>query len=255
MTSQTPQDPQQPARRAEQPPRPDQDGRNNHTVGIVAGILLALALVAGIGYAVVRQSSGHTGDTVAPAASGTTTSTATASTSAIASSKAGAVPAGCMATATPLVPTTMKIDGMGVSTKVLALGRDADGAAAAPPKNEPSTAAWYDEGPKPGSKQGKVLLSIHTYHAGGALGNTLYDSSKGIKKGDLIRLSDAQGHTMCYRYDHLTKIAVKDYDPNSDLVYDDAGKPQVVICICWDYDATKKDWDSRVLFYATPVTA
>lgn len=142
---------------------------------------------------------------------------------------------------------------MRVSSPVRSLGLDADNAAAAPPKDEPRTVAWYNRGPRPGSDKGKVVLSIHTYHKGGALGNELRDPGAGLRKGDLIRLSDSSGDQACYRYDHVAKVMVKDYDPSSDIIYDNTGKPMVVIVICWDYNRSDKQWDSRLLFYATPV--
>lgn len=163
------------------------------------------------------------------------------------------VPPGCLAKGTPIVPTQMTIDRMKVDSPVLSLGYDGSGqAAAAPPKNASHTTGWFNLGPKPGSDQGKVLLTVHTYRKGGALGNQL-NAKDGLKKGDVIKLIDSQGRTVCYSFDHALRVMVKDYDPNSGLIYDNAGKPQVVIVICWDFSWTKETWDSRILFYATPL--
>ncbi|MCI1746822.1 MAG: class F sortase [Acidipropionibacterium sp.] len=147
----------------------------------------------------------------------------------------------------------MKIDQLNITTQVLPLGLDSSGAAAAPPKDDPSAVAWFDQGPKPGSNRGKVVLSTHTYHSGGALGNTLYDAQNGLRKGDIIRLADVSGTTVCYRFDHHAKVLVKDYDPNSTILYDNAGAPMVAVVICWDYNHDTKDWGSRIIFYGTPV--
>ena len=89
--------------------------------------------------------------------------------------------------------------------------------------------AWFNQGPKIGSDKGNTVLTAHTYHKGGALGNRLYDKNNGIKKGDIIRLTDKTGQTVCYRYDHDTKVMVKDYNPNSNILYDNNGPAQAAI--------------------------
>jgi ribosomal protein S1 len=79
------------------------------------------------------------------------------------------------------------------------------------------------------------------------------DKNNGIKKGDIIRLTDKTGQTVCYRYDHDTKVMVKDYNPNSNILYDNNGPAQAAIVICWDYVKKTGEFDSRVIFYAYPV--
>lgn len=215
----------------------------------IIGLVVALVLVAVAATIVWRQA----GD-LPQAASSSPARSAPSSPSPAAPTRA-AVPAGCMARQQPITPAAMKIDRMKVSSPVMSLGLDADNAAAAPPKDEPRAVAWYNRGPRPGSATGKVVLSIHTYHDGGALGNELRQPGSGLTRGDLIRMTDASGRQACYRYDHNIKVMVKDYDPDSDIIYDDHGRPMLAIVICWDYDSSRNDWDSRIVFYATPVTA
>ncbi|AXE39176.1 class F sortase [Acidipropionibacterium virtanenii] len=241
-----------------QNPRPEQHTGRSAAARVI-GIILAIVLIAAVGVMAWQQTQTRdvprqaTTSRSAPATAATTASP-TPSRAATPSPTA-AVPAGCMASQRPITPSTMKIDRMKVSSPVLSLGLDADNAAAAPPKNEPRTVAWYNRGPRPGSAKGKVVLSIHTYHTGGALGNELAQADSGLTKGDLIRMADSSGHQACYRYDHRIKVKVTDYDPESDIIYADSGAPMLAIVICWDYDASRSDWDSRFVFYATPVTA
>lgn len=135
---------------------------------------------------------------------------------------------------------------------VMSLGLAADGTAAAPPKDQPKTVGWYNLGPRPGSDKGKVVLTAHTYHRGGALGNAL-NSEQGLRLGDVIRLTDASGRTLCYRHTRTAKVMVKDYDPKSTVLYDDHGAPMLAIVICWDYERSTKFWASRIIFYAEPL--
>lgn len=142
---------------------------------------------------------------------------------------------------------------MNVDSPVLSLGLAEDGTPQTPPLDQPSSVGWYTLGPKPGTRQGKVVLTAHTFHTGGALGNELFDSRNGIKPGALIQLGDASGRTQCYRYSHAIKVLVKDYDPSSTVIYDSAGAPLLALVICWDYDAARRSWASRIVFYATPL--
>lgn len=146
------------------------------------------------------------------------------------------------------VPTKLTIPELGVESPIIALGRDESDAAAAPPKDQPNTTGWFDEGPKAASSQGKVLLTIHTYRNGGALGNQLLDE---WKPGMTLKLSDGAGNVACYTTGEELKFNVADYDPESKVLYDwDSPEPQVAIIVCDDFNQQKQDWDARVIFYA-----
>lgn len=201
------------------------------------------------------QSSGGAG----PAAS-TSTGTgvspgATASPQTSTVAAGGPVPAGCSTQASPIVPTRITMGSVTTDSPVLSLGLAGDGSIETPPFDQPRSVGWFNGGPKPGAAQGKVVLTAHTFHKGGALGNALHDEKSGLKVGDVIRVTDASGKTLCYRYTKQAKLLVKNYDPNSTAVYDNDGKPMLAIVICWDWDAARKFWDSRVVYYAEPLAA
>ncbi|MGJ3507305.1 class F sortase [Enemella sp. A6] len=152
------------------------------------------------------------------------------------------------------VPTEFEMPGSKTVTPVLSLGRDANDAAAAPPKDQSHTTGWFNEGPMAGSTQGKIVLTIHTYRNGGALGNEMYeDGPKKVKEGDRMILRDENGNVACYTVSGIEKIWVKDYDPESDAIYDWDGDPKIAVVICWDYNDEAQDWDSRIVYYADPV--
>lgn len=243
--------------------------RNRLLAGI--SILVVLLLLGGF---VIWQGRGTTEATASPTpqqpeSAATETSavrnatTASASTpagastgssgSATPSSPAAAVPAGCMPTLTEIEATSFAIDQMRVKAPMISLGEDESGAAAAPPKDASHTVGWWKNGPKVGSRQGHAILTIHTYQNGKALGNELHDQKNGFKDGDLVRMTDARGNTQCYTLERSMKLWVKDYDPNSDVLYNFTGEPRAVIVICWDYDVMGKEWDSRILYYLKPV--
>ncbi|HHV22037.1 MAG TPA: class F sortase [Propionibacterium sp.] len=153
-------------------------------------------------------------------------------------------------------PARFEVERMGVDSPMIVVGKDADGNPGSPPLNAPYTTAWYTGSPEPGTTQGNVILSIHTYSQGQALGNDLYgkqglqEGTGGLEEGDLIKISDANGNEVCYRYTGLTKVWVDTYDPASGVFFNPDGPPQLAIMICWDYVPATKDWDSRIIFYA-----
>ena len=214
-------------------------------IAIVVVIALIITAIAAI-FVQRDKDDDSAGGLASSASAAPASSSAAPATSA---EKKGPVPSGCMKNPKPIVPVKYSIDGMKVSAKVLSRGVEGTGAAGSPPKSDPSSWAWFNEGPRPGSGKGKVALNGHTYHKGGAIGNRLM---AGLKKGDIIRPTDKAGQTACYRYDHKTKVMVKDYDPNSNILYDNNGPAQAVIVVCDDYKG-KDDWESRVFFYADPV--
>lgn len=153
-------------------------------------------------------------------------------------------------------PTRFVVERMGVDSPMMVVGKDSDGNPGAPPPSEAYTTAWYNGSPAPGTTQGNVILTIHTYSRGQALGNELYgknglkDGTGGLQDGDLIKVSDDQGNQVCYRYSRSAKVWVDTYDPTSGVFHNPDGPPQLAIMICWDYVQSTNDWDSRIIFYA-----
>ncbi|WP_394276755.1 class F sortase [Luteococcus sp.] len=166
-----------------------------------------------------------------------------------------APPAGCSTDFSRMTPTRATVGDLVRDTPVLSLGVAKDGSVATPPFSQPNSIGWYNLGPRPGDVTGKVVLTAHTFRNGGALGNAMHASKDGLRPGDVIRISDASGRTLCYRYTTSTKIAVKDYDPDSTVLYDAKGRHQLAIVTCWDFDARREHWDSRIIYYAEPITA
>lgn len=162
----------------------------------------------------------------------------------------------CTDPAAGFVPTRFAIPAMDADERVVSLNLDADGNIAAPPKDEPRTASWWNAGPMPGSDVGQAVLSIHTYRTGGALGNELYAGGEPqLQPGDLIKLYGEGGVVQCYEFTGATKVWVEDYDPASDVMVDFDGAPRLAIIICWDFNRSTEAWDSRIFFHATPVSA
>ncbi len=160
----------------------------------------------------------------------------------------------CTTATKEFVPTSFTMEGFDDEFPIVSLNLDAQGNIAAPPKDQSHTASWWNAGPKPGSDAGKAVLSVHTYRNGGALGNEMYtDDGPTLQPGDIIRLTSAKGKVQCYEFTDATKVWVKDYDPQSDVMVDFHGEPQLLIIICWDFNKSTEEWDSRIFFHGKPV--
>lgn len=151
------------------------------------------------------------------------------------------------------VPISYEIERLGSDEAVLSLGLASDGTIATAPLEEPRIASWWNQGPAAGSQAGKVVMSVHTYRKGDALGNELYSGgTSALLPGDRIIVRGSGDEVACYDFVEAKKIALVDYDPASDTMIDFDGDPLLTIIICWDPVPGTRDWDSRVFFYAEP---
>ncbi|MFD0864748.1 class F sortase [Tessaracoccus lubricantis] len=238
-------------------------GRNKTRILIVSCAVL-VAVVALLAFALTRGGAPAAGPQLPPTtpAASAPSSPSGPPTNAPASPSSPAEPSAdpelgeCTQPTEGFVPQRFTIPALDADEAVLALNLDEDGNIAAPPPDQPRTASWWSGGPKPGAGAGKAVLSIHTYNPSlpPALGNEMYaGGTSQLRPGDLIKLYGRDGQVQCYEYTHDVKVWVSDYDPDSDVLVDFEGDPQVAIIICWDYEENTRGWDSRVIFYGTPV--
>lgn len=225
-------------------------------IGLAA---LALTIVVVISLLFIFKP---TSPATSPSASPTDAGSVTATQTAVSDPSAPATSAPGTTCINPdglgFTPVRYAIESLGVDADVLALGTlgiGDDALIPAPPKDQPKTAAWWNGGPAPASSAGQVVLSIHTYQNGNAVGNQLFaDGESKLKAGDVIKLWDAEGNMACYEYVEAEKINVSDFDPESDKLVRLEGDPALAIIICWDHNKETDEWDSRVFFRFKPVT-
>lgn len=224
------------------------NSKRNRIIAISVAALVVLGLIIWL----VFGRSG--GDTAEPTPVTTQSPSATAPASPSASPSAD--PEACQPTTEEgFVPTRLVMTNPEADSPVLSLGQDSDGAIAAPPLDEPRTASWWNGGPTAGSQAGKVVLSIHTYRTGDALGNEMYaDGESTLQPGDIIKLYGEEGEVACYEFVEAKKVWVDEYDPDSDVMVDFEGDPLLTMIICWDFQSDTEEWDSRIFFYAKPIT-
>ncbi len=84
-----------------------------------------------------------------------------------------AAAAGQCSSTVSFAPTHFAIKRLNISVRVVPVNEKSSNGTMAPPLDQPWEVAWIDTTNKPGSTSpGVIDLTAHTYHAGGAIGNT-----------------------------------------------------------------------------------
>jgi len=147
------------------------------------------------------------------------------------------------------LPTKAQLPSLERTVKVIQVKREPDGQIGAGPKTE--SGKWLmamDPKTRPGSRQGSVLLSGHTWPDGSALGNAMLDK---LWTGNGIVLRNDQGAMACYRVNRR-KTYPRDEVPSS--AFRSYGDEQVVIVACSGKRLGPGNWTHRTLWFATPWT-
>lgn len=114
----------------------------------------------------------------------------------------------------------------------------------------PSTYAWDESSAEPGSSRGVVILTAHAYSQDQtALGNRLaatLDSGNGIEIiGDGKRQRYIVDSRRTYDLESYSKLAGEWLDPDSDAL--------LTLTVCDDYNPATGDWESRIVWFASPL--
>jgi hypothetical protein len=148
-------------------------------------------------------------------------------------------------------PTKISVPGVFSNAPVLALPRDANGVVSIPPVTETGKreVAWdRPPGAEPGAPTGNVLLNVHTWPDGTALGNQLL---KGLDVGGRIIVRSADD-VLCYRVSKRVEVPTGTLIP---ALYETGGPPQLVIIACSGKRLGPANWTKRTLWYAVPESA
>lgn len=161
-------------------------------------------------------------------------------------------PAACQDPATkPFTPTTVDFAGIVRAAPVLALPRDGNDVPGVAPLTTAGKqdVAWdRPPGLRPGSPHGNVLLNVHTWPDGSALGNRLLDD---LDVGGRITVRNSSD-SLCYRVTKRIEVLASDgYAP----YYATDGPPQVALIVCSGRRTGPGQWSHRTIWFASPMTA
>lgn len=147
------------------------------------------------------------------------------------------------------LPTKAQLPSLERTVKVIQVQRKANGQiGAGPVTQEGKWLMAMDPKTRPGSRQGSVLLSGHTWPDGSALGNAMLAK---LWTGNGIVLRNDQGAAACYRVNRR-KTYPRDEVPST--AFRTYGDEQVVIVACSGKRLGPGNWTHRTLWFATPWT-
>lgn len=137
-------------------------------------------------------------------------------------------------------PKRLKIPRLDVDSKVLALGKAADGSQEVP-KTLGDT-AWWRHGSKPG-EAGNTVIVGHT----SSRSHGVFDDLGALRRGDRIIVRAWTGPT-AYTVTETSEVPVEDFADVSDSVYRETGPSGLVLMTCGDWDG--RDYDTTVIVRA-----
>uniref|UniRef100_UPI00102114DC sortase domain-containing protein n=1 Tax=Serinicoccus sediminis TaxID=2306021 RepID=UPI00102114DC len=118
-------------------------------------------------------------------------------------------------------PASVSIPAIGVSSHLLHLGLDDQGALAVPQGDDYDSAAWYDGSPRPGQDGPAVILG----HVSGAAGPSVFFDLARLQVGDTVEVSRADGTTATFEIYDLQQYP-KDTFPTTQ-VYGNTTGPEL----------------------------
>ncbi|WP_298746501.1 class F sortase [uncultured Serinicoccus sp.] len=145
-------------------------------------------------------------------------------------------------------PTSVSIPAIGVTSDLLHLGLDDQGALAVPEGQDYDSAAWYDGSPRPGQDGPAVILG----HVSGAAGPSVFFDLARLQVGDTVEVSRADGTTATFEIYDLRQFP-KDTFPTAQ-VYGNTTGPELRVITCGGtFSDTTGHFDDNIIVFAREV--
>jgi sortase (surface protein transpeptidase) len=143
-------------------------------------------------------------------------------------------------------PKYLKIDRLGVDTRVISVGVTHDGALDAP--KTAWDAGWYENSATPGSA-GAMLIDGHVNDNRNTLG--VFGKLKDIAYGDEMSIERGDGQIFHYKVIKREQVPAGEVDMSQMLRPVSAGKAGLNLITCGGiYDARKGSYDDRILVFS-----
>ncbi|MGI8868351.1 MAG: class F sortase [Mycobacteriales bacterium] len=146
------------------------------------------------------------------------------------------------------VPTQLSIPKIGVTSRIMKLGRLADGSIAVPPLSDPhSPAGWYTGSPSPGQLGPSVLLGHVDSKKYGP--GVFYNLGK-LRPGDTVNVARADGRVAVFRIDGVVAYP-KDKFPTM-AVYGNIDHAGLRLITCGGtFNPTSGHYENNTIAYAS----
>jgi sortase (surface protein transpeptidase) len=143
----------------------------------------------------------------------------------------------------PSDPVRVRIPALGISSPVVHLGLDGDGAMEVPPAADP--VGWYTGSPTPG-ELGPAVLAGHV-DWGGEPG--AFDGLADLLPGERVVVQRADGSVATFTVDRVEEHAKDDFP--TDRVYGDLDHAGLRLITCGgDFDRDTGDYPDNVIVFA-----
>ena len=127
-----------------------------------------------------------------------------------------------------LTPHRLEVPSLGVDSPVVPI--TATNGVLVPP-DDPQVLGWWRDGARVGADRGGVLITGHTVHTGGGA----FDHLESLAAGDIVRVGTSQGDRG-YRVADVTYYPKQTLARVADAVFDQSGRPRLVLVTCEDWD-------------------
>ncbi len=144
-----------------------------------------------------------------------------------------------------VVPTSVEIPSLSVSSSLIGLGRTPTGEVAVPSLSRPMQAAWYDESPVPSAIGAAVILG----HVNGDGRPGVFIHLRLVRPGAEVLVRRSDGMTAVFRISSVETLAKDAF--RGDRFYGSNGTPQLRLVTCGgEFDARTHGYLSNVVVFA-----
>ncbi|MGY1915146.1 class F sortase [Blastococcus sp. SYSU DS0973] len=163
--------------------------------------------------------------------------------------EAGEQPAPAPQAGTVAAPVSVTIPAIDVTSGLLRLGLDDDGAVEVPPLGPDDQAGWYQRGPAPGALGPAVILG----HVDSAEhGPGVFFGLGALQPGDEVEVARADGTVAVFAVDRVERHPKNDF-PTLE-VYGNTDDAQLRLITCGgDFDSSARSYEDNVIAFATMV--
>ncbi|MZD08702.1 class F sortase [Streptomyces sp. SID5785] len=146
----------------------------------------------------------------------------------------------------PGKPTRVAIDAIGVHSRLLPLGLNADGTVEVPPARQGMTAGWYTGSAVPGARGPAVLIG----HNSTRYGRAVFHDLRLLREGADIAVADSRGRTRHFTVTATETVSKQTFPTRK--VYGATDGPALRLVTCdGDFDAQGHPVDNLIV-YAEP---
>jgi hypothetical protein len=219
-------------------------GRRSRTAAALVCLGLS-ALAVAVGTSVVTAASLTAGAvTSASAALPAPTASGSSGSSAGGSVSAAVVPAPeAVALSDVAAPVSVAVPSLGISSPLLRLGVDADGALEVP--RDADRAGWFEHGPAPGAVGPAVVVG----HVDSREGPDVFATLRTVAVGAEVDVVREDGSTARFEVTRVQQVA-KDAFPTEE-VYGPAAGPELRLITCGGaFDSSTRHYVDNVVVYA-----